>query len=359
MRQFAVAAMVVGVLCAGCSGNDAPTAAPPWSTTLIEPGTTTTTSTGTTSTTTSSTTIDEQYDSLTALAFDDDAIYGRWMQTSRTRKTDRIVRFDRATGNMMFVDTVTSPLAALRAGPWLFVVVVVADDRCVTACTGQLLRLDPRTMHIEQSLPLDRVTASLTLVGNTLWVPTAHGVVRVAVDTGEILPRPVGEFADTETIVGLTATDRPRRVYAAIAQGQDRFALAAFDPTSGHVTARGPTIGSGPGGGNISHGADGLWFSITTGMLGFSAKIDPDTLTRLDVRLDSQARPKAHQGVGVLWVDESWGGFLSCADPATGAMLWRTDIQTNPVSFARDTTGRMTPFQGWKPVVAPPVCAHG
>ncbi|MEO8693778.1 MAG: hypothetical protein ABI658_09690 [Acidimicrobiales bacterium] len=310
-------------------------------------------------TTTSSTTINEQYDSLTALAFDNDAIYGRWTQTSRSRKTDRLVRFDRATGTISFIDAVTSPAAAIRAGRWLFVVAFDLDKPCTDACAGKVMRLDPTTMHIEQSEPIDRVTGGLALVGNTLWVASRQAVMRVAIDTGQILASPLGEFAATETIAGLTATSRPSRVYAVVAQGQDRYALAALDPTSGHVTARGSTIGAGPGGAGISHGDYGLWFSIATGMQGYAIKVDPDTLTRLDVRLDSQARPTVQQGVGVLWVDESWGGFLSCADPATGAILWRKDIQTNTVSFARDTTGRMTPFQGWVPVDAPSACAQG
>ncbi len=55
------------------------------------------------------------------------------------------------------------------------------------------------------------------------------------------------------------------RVDAVVSQGQDRYALVALDPTSGHVIERGPTIGAGPGGANISHGDYGLWFSIATG----------------------------------------------------------------------------------------------
>jgi outer membrane protein assembly factor BamB len=240
----------------------------------------------------------------------------------------------------------------------LFVVALDLDKPCTDACAAKLLRVDPTTMRIEQSDSIDRVTAGLALVGNTLWVATRQAVLRVAIDTGAVLPSPVGEFTATETVVGLAATNQPRRVYAVVSQGQDQYALAALDPTSGHVIARGSTIGAGPGGANISHGDYGLWFSIATGMQGYAVKVDPDTLARLDVLLDSQGRPTVQQGLGVLWVDESWHGFLSCADPTTGAILWRKDIQTNPVSFARDTTGRMTPFQGWVPVAAPNVCAQ-
>ncbi len=63
--------------------------------------------------------------------------------------------------------------------------------------------------------------------------------------------------------------------------------------------------------------------------------------------VDSQGRPTMQQGRGVLLLHESWHGFVSCADPATGAILWRKELNGNFPSFARDSTGRMTPFQGW------------
>jgi streptogramin lyase len=348
--------MIVGMLNAGCSSGGSSVNPP----VVSEAPPTAAGSTSSLSLATTTTSIDDAaFDSSTALAFDDEAVFGRSVQVSRGRKDDRLVRIDRRTGGTVAADTVTSPLAAIRAGRWLFVVAFDVGKPCTDGCAAKLLRLDPLTLNIEQSLPLDRATASLTIVGNTLWVPIRQGVVRVAIDTGEILTSPVGEFDTGETIVGLTAKPAASRVYAVVAQGRDRYALAALDPTTGRVTARGSTIGSGPGGAAISHGDDGLWFSIATGMLGYSVRVDPDSLTRLDVELDSRARPTAEQGVGVLWVDESWSGFLGCADPATGTILWRQNIQATPVSFARDTAGRVTPFHAWTPIEPPAICRHG
>ncbi|TML12117.1 MAG: hypothetical protein E6G39_12355 [Actinobacteria bacterium] len=300
-----------------------------------------------------------QYRAVFALAFDDSAVYGRSITGSINDpggQHDDLARFDRRTGTIITADAVTRPLAALRAGDWLFVVAVVFNDDCITACRGELLRVDPQTLQVEHRFKLDRVSNSLTVVGDTLWVATAHGVVRVSINAGETLASPQGDFGETETIVGLAAPPHPNRVYAVVAQPLQRYALASLDPTSGRLMARGPMIGSGPGGAGISAGDDGLWFSIATGMLGYSVKVDPDTLTALDVRLDAQARPTALQGTDALWVDESWGGSISCADRATGTILWRQAIADSPVSFARDTTGRATPFHEWKPIETPTLC---
>jgi outer membrane protein assembly factor BamB len=296
-------------------------------------------------TATSSTRIADAFTTVFALAYDESAIYAKLIRGPRSEH-DNLARFDRTTGTTVIADAVTQPLAAIRAGKWLFVV------------AGGLLRLDPSTLHVEQRLTVDGVSTSLTIVGDELWVPTAHGVLRVSIATGATLAGPVGEFDEAETIVDLATAERTNRVYAVVAQSEQRYSLATLDPRSGHVIARGPTIGAGPGGANISNGDHGLWFSISTGMLGYSVRVDPATLTRLDVRLDTQARPTAIEGIGVLWVDESWGGTIACADAATGAILWRKDVRDNAVSFARDSTGLMTPFQGWVPVDAPALCAQ-
>ena len=292
----------------------------------------------------SPTTITDPFTTVFALAYDESAVYGKLIRGPRSEHDD-LARFDRTTGTTIIADAVTQPLAAIRAGKWLVVV------------AGGLLRLDPTTLHVEQRLTVDGVSTSLTIVGDELWVPTTHGVLRVSIVTGATLAGPVGEFDETETVVDFATAERTNRVYAVVAQPEQRYSLATLD-LSGHVLARGPMIGAGPGGADISYGDHGLWFSISTGMLGYSVRVDPATLARLDVRLDTQARPTAVEGIGVLWVDESWGGMIACADAATGAILWRKDIRVNPVSFARDSTGFMTPFQGCVPVDAPAVCAQ-
>ncbi len=48
------------------------------------------------------------------------------------------------------------------------------DKPCIDGCAAKLLRLDPNTMHIEQSQPIDPVAAGLAVVGNVLWLPVQY-----------------------------------------------------------------------------------------------------------------------------------------------------------------------------------------
>lgn len=357
MRRLAFLAVVIGLLNAGCSNSGSPVGA----STISEPTTTaapsSTTSSGSLTTTTSPTAIDDAFTTVFALAYDESAVYGKLIRGSRGEH-DNLARFDRTTGTVITSDAVTRPLAAIRAGRWLFAVDIVVNDGCIVTCVSEVSRLDPNTLHVEQRLTVDGVSTSLTIVGDELWVPTTHGVLRVSIVTGATLASPVGGFDETETIVDLATAERTNRVYAVVAQPEQRYSLATLD-LSGHVLVRGSMIGAGPGGADISYGDHGLWFSISTGMLGYSVRVDPATLTRLDVRLDGQARPTAVEGIGVLWVDESWGGTIACADAATGSILWSKDVRDNAVSFARESSGRAIPFQGWVPVDAPAICAQG
>ena len=303
-------------------------------------------------TTTAGTTIAADKRSVWAMAFDDTAIFGRLIRSSAD-PTEVLARYD-TEQRRVTVSVEVAPIVDMRrAGGWLWILQMPSrtDARSPgfypLGNAAELSWLDPVTLERRGRMPLDS-TGVMAIVHDTLWVGTTAGVLRVAVADGHLVDAtPITVGGDTN-LASITETVVGDRVYAAT--GLAHFSIATLNASTGAVVAQGPVVGSGPGGPRVAAGDAGLWLSYATGMMGASVRIDPATLTGM-FAINDNARPKARSGADVLWVDGSWAGFVGCADPSTGEILWREAFSNNVfVMFATGVDGRTAPYAGWSRV---------
>ena len=231
-------------------------------------------------------------------------------------KTDdgHVVRVDPASGEVaadVRVDTTSSDDH--------YCVGIGSDGDTLWACSAgdratDLVRLDPRTLEVLDTVEVDKVFDQLTL-------PVVDGVVWVLTADGNELTRLDAATLETTT----TALDRrclqlaasPTTVYATCAQTDE---LVAVDAATGEVA----TTVEVPSPVNVAVGAGSVWVSGADGLLRLSPQLEPQTLYEGLV---------VGQEGDVLATDDSvWvrqpAGFLYRIDPATDTVTTQYDLDT-------------------------------
>ena len=295
--------------------------------------------------------------SVFPMSFDDEAVFGLLVHSS-SDLTQTVARFDPVAGRVTASVEVRHPIAMRRAGAWLWVVRDTDPSGGIPVCCssgvdGEVMWFDPVTLAQRGSLAV-AVSGALQVVGQSLWVGTTDGIVRLSLADGHLLD--AMPMLTGQRIGPIATSQQPGVVYAVVEYPGQRFSVVKLD-AAGTVLQTVPTV-SALGVSGLSAGAAGLWLSSVSGSLGGSVKLDPRTLEATDVSINDSARPRAVQGDGVLWVDGSWAGFIGCVEPTTGEILWRQDSQHDRAVtfFAAGATGIVAPYRGWNPIAPPANC---
>jgi hypothetical protein len=254
------------------------------------------------------------------------ALYVAEGLTERQRST-RLVVLDPRTGRADASLALGAPFDdALLAGGCLWVTTTSFGPR--RDATTTLWRLVPDSLGVisRRRLPGTAATdgaGSLAAAGGELWVTSSNRLIEVSLTSGQISPSI--EFADEQS-VAVVANAQGTILLASLGNGQGLGRIVRLNPATGAMLGRSrPFDGvSEPRLGGIIDG--GVWMSEATGMAGYVARVDVQTLRETHVApvlAYGSNGIAAHVLDGVVWISQLAGGSSRnyCGDPVTGRAL--------------------------------------
>ncbi len=246
------------------------------------------------------------------------AIYSTDLRTDRTT----IARLDPRSGRVVARTDSAFPSARemALAGPWLWATTAASPN----AATRELYRLDPITLKAQVIYHLQGGVGGLASAPAGLWVAEGPNVVLRNASTGAaIRSAPVKGMAGA-----LGADPKGRRLYVATSHPNDiqPLQLMEFDATTGQLLAGVPDL-QGVATTALSATNDGVWESTATGLQGAVRFLRTSDLRQTANYPGGHDVTSGTNGVGAevvagwLWVHDSMGGTLACADPSTGQRI--------------------------------------
>ena len=263
------------------------------------------------------------------------------IQGALAQVTDnRLARIDRVSGAM------------ITAGPFPYAVrVAVAGDMVWMGAGNQypatpfpgsstVTAVDATTLRVllQLSFPGPAQAAVGNVAGDSeaLWLGYGTRLYRLSAKDGRMLGS-----EDLGGIASSIALDPSGlHVYlGSVAIGDTGAAVTEFDPATLQPQVSSSTGGAGLGGPHVAAGANDVWISYATGMLGEVEHRKASDLTQIPVAAAQHTNGVSVFAVaGTVWVSDSMAGRLMCLDPQTGAVRAAWDTQTGGV-VAGDGSG--------------------
>jgi outer membrane protein assembly factor BamB len=256
------------------------------------------------------------------------------IQGAMAQVTDnRLARIDRMSGSV----TTAGPFPYARTVAVAGGVVWMGGNNQYPATpfpgSSTLVGVDATSLRVLMQLsfpgPAQPAIANVAGDSEALWLAYGTRLYRLSAGDG----RPL----DSQDIGGIAtsiALDPPglRVFVGAEGLGSTGATVAEFDSTTLSPQVSSATGGAGLGGPHVATGADDLWISYATGMLGEVEHRKASDLTQVPV-----AAARHTNGVsvfvvaGTVWVGDSMAGQLMCLDPNTGAVRVMWDTQNGGV----------------------------
>ncbi len=245
----------------------------------------------------------------------------------------RLARIDRTTGQVV------------TAGPFPFAwhialaggVVWIGPNNQYAGTSASdsriLLSVDAGTLatRVRATLPSDAaprsLVANLAADSDSAWVAYGMHLYRLAATSGVTLA--------SHSLVGIATSialdPSGQRLYVGIdaaATGGSQASITEVVPATLEPLVSVSTGGGGLGGPNVAAGANDVWISYATGMLGQVEHRQASDLALVPIASALHSNGvRVFEIAGMVWVSDSMAGQLMCLDPRSGAVLaaWSTD----------------------------------
>jgi len=243
----------------------------------------------------------------------------------------RLGRIDRASGKL------------ITAGPFPFArqialaggVVWIGPNNQYAGTSApdsrMLLGVDARSLSTQYRVTLPNDGAQQALVANlasdsdTVWVAYGRHLYRLAAGSGAMLA--------SHSLLGIATSvaidPAGRRLYVGLdsVSPVSNATITAFDATALTPLFSATTGGGDLGGPHLAAGAQDVWVSYATGMLGQVEHRQASNLAQLPVASAMHTNGvQVFEIAGMVWVSDDMAGQLMCLDPQTGAVraTWGT-----------------------------------
>ncbi len=243
----------------------------------------------------------------------------------------RLARIDRASGVVVTVGPFPFARHIALAGSVLWIGPNNQYQGTSAPDSRMLVGVDARTLDTLQKLTLPaessqtQLVANLASDSNSVWVAYGSHIYRMAAAGGRTLAsRSIDGIA-----TGIALEPAGRRLYVAIdgLTAAVSATITEFDAATLQPLVSAATGGAGLGGPQVAAGANDLWVSYATGMLGQVEHRQASNLAELPIAFALHSNGvHVFQASGIVWVIDTMAGELICLDPETGAAraTWAT-----------------------------------
>lgn len=241
----------------------------------------------------------------------------------------RLARIDRTTGVVLTAGPFPFALRVALAGTVVWIGPNNQYSGTSAPDSRTIVSVDARTLGTQQrvTLPADasqeQLIANVSSDSDSVWVAYGSHLYRLAAGSGRILvSRSVGGVA---TSVALDPGGQ--RLYVGIdaaVPNKSEASVTEFEPATLKPLVSATTGGGGLGGPQVAAGADDVWISYATGMLGEVEHRQASNLAALPLAAVPHSNGvRVFEAGGIVWISDMMAGQLMCLDPQTGAVRVR------------------------------------
>jgi hypothetical protein len=243
----------------------------------------------------------------------------------------RLARIDRVSGRVVTAGPYPFAMRIALAGGVVWIGPNNQYPGVAAPDSRMLIGVDALSLSTLRRVTLPNDPAPLALVANlaanssTVWVAYAKHLYRLAAGSGAIL----ASITLAGVATSVTIDPAGQRVYAGLEDVPTTGAasISAYDAVSLRPVVSAETGGGGLGGPHVAAGAQDIWVSYATGMLGQVEHRKASNLASIPgVSTMHTNGVQVFDIAGMVWVADAMAGQLMCLDPQTGSVraVWST-----------------------------------